>query len=292
MLTHAVRSTTLIAGFAIATLAATGQAGMYDSNGKSVQLSAEIMHKAQGLAARNARSFVSTDEWPFNPLGGVVANPTIYGKTYGEWGAEWWKWAYAAPEGENPVQDLTGEYCHVGQSGPVWFLAGTFGLKGVERHCTIPAGTAIFYPLVNATWVEEPGDDIYTDEEVRLVMATAYAGDRACKMTSTLNSFTTPNFGELPAPISAWMRPAVRSQSPKYTVDLPEGNVFGWPPGPNERLIAEGYWVMLPPLKPGEHTLTLYGSGCDQTGEKTLKQAFEVEVTYHLTVVPGRGPKP
>jgi hypothetical protein len=37
--------------------------------------------------------------------------PTVYGKTYGEWSAKWFQWAYAGPVGENAVEDETGEFC-------------------------------------------------------------------------------------------------------------------------------------------------------------------------------------
>jgi hypothetical protein len=223
------------------------------------------------------------------------ANPKIYGKTYGEWAGEWWKWAVSFPEGAdtNPVQDETGDLCHLGQSGPVWFLAGTFGVTGVERDCTIPAGTAIFYPLANVAWVDFPGDEIVSDEEVSWIVADYM--DTFCEARSTLDTFDMPIFGEQAAPITARKQPVVRAQSPKVRADLPDGNIYGLPPGTNERVIGEGYWVMLPPLTRGEHLLTLYGARCDPLVDEAteeeigLEKVFETEVTYHLTVVPGKG---
>jgi hypothetical protein len=94
--------------------------------------------------------------------------------------------------------------------------------------------------------------------------------------------------------ISSQQIPTVRTQSPKFTSILPEGHILlgacfappdyptDLPPGKTGRMIAEGYWVMLPPLSPGEHTLTLHGASCDsETGDAF----FETGVTYHLTVV-------
>jgi hypothetical protein len=226
------------------------------------------------------------DSSPFVCSESVLAQQEVYGKTYGEWGREWWKWALSFPDGRNPVQDETGEFCKLGQAGRVWFLAGSFGVTGVERKCTIPAGKAIFYPLVNSFWIDEPGDEVVTDEEVRALLATTSGGDGACQLTSTLDTFDTPNFGELPAPVTALLQPVVRAQTPKFSIELPEGNLLGFPPGPNERLIGEGYWVMLPPLKPGKHTLTLHGAACAENEEGILEKTFETEVTYHLKVVP------
>ena len=75
---------------------------------------------------------------------------SIYGHSYQEWAAAWWQWALTQPLATNPVVDGDGRNCAAGQSGRVWFLAGTFdsGPK-VERSCEVPAGTALFFPVVN-----------------------------------------------------------------------------------------------------------------------------------------------
>jgi hypothetical protein len=73
------------------------------------------------------------------------ADSKPYGLTYGEWTARWWQWAYSIPKDVNPAYDDTGRYCTQGQSGPVWFLTGTYG-HPVDRYCTIPFGKAILFP--------------------------------------------------------------------------------------------------------------------------------------------------
>ena len=210
--------------------------------------------------------------------------PKIHGKTYGEWSAEWWQWAYAGPNGKNAVQDTTGASCAVNQpTGKVWFLAGSFALPGVERTCTIPPNRALFYPLVNSLWTDcpESSDKDFTDAEVRDMLTSAPGGDPACQLTSTLDGVS----------ISSLQILTVRTQSPKFTSTLPEKHLerdfFGCavelPVGETGRQISEGYWIMLPPLSPGKHTLTLHGAACDsQTGDVF----FENGVTYHLTVRP------
>src|SRR5262249_488075 len=52
------------------------------------------------------------------------------------------------PFAVNPVLDHTGLDCAMGQSGPVWFLAGTNGFS-TTRNCLIPAAKMIFFPIVN-----------------------------------------------------------------------------------------------------------------------------------------------
>lgn len=211
-------------------------------------------------------------------------NPKVSGKTYGEWGAAWWQWALAGPDGANAIQGTAD--CDANQPpGPVWFLAGTFG-GTAERSCTVPKDRALFYPLVNSFWVDCPNspDEDLTDDEVRFIMATyGGGGDNACQLTSTLDGVA----------VSSGPYPTVRSQSPTFAATLPAGHVLqgscyfppeyptDLPPGKTGRMLSEGYWVMLPPLSKGEHTLTLHGAGCDPA---TGAVQFEVGVTYHLTV--------
>lgn len=264
------KSCAIVLGLAVSTAAGIGQAG-----------------PGQSPQSKNS---------PFISSQSHSTNAKVYGKTYGEWAAEWWKWALSFPADTNPILDDTGEFCDLGQSGPVWFLAGTFGATGVERDCAIPPGKAIFYPLINVTWVDAPGDEetppdaeIYSDDDVRFIVSSfTGAGNLGCQLTSTLDTLET-QFGEVPAPVTALGRPIVRAQSPKFSTFLPEGNVFGLDPGVNERLIAEGYWVMLPPLMPGEHVLNMHGAQCeivDENGEQLIEKTFETEVTYYLNVGP------
>ena len=66
-----------------------------------------------------------------------------HGRSYARWAAAWWRWALETVD-DNPVFDLTGEHCAAGQSGRVWFLAGSFGSDPVVRTCTIPTGTEFY----------------------------------------------------------------------------------------------------------------------------------------------------
>src|SRR5436309_2476440 len=65
-----------------------------------------------------------------------------FGNTYDVLSVEWWLWFFMEPTPDNPV---AGAPCSNGQSGNVWFLLG--GPPAVD--CTIPAGTALFFPIVN-----------------------------------------------------------------------------------------------------------------------------------------------
>ena len=55
----------------------------------------------------------------------------------------------------NPLLDQTGQNAALGQSGEVWFLAGTTG-GSAERTVTVPPGKALFFPIVNNLWINIP----------------------------------------------------------------------------------------------------------------------------------------
>src|SRR5687768_18353359 len=78
----------------------------------------------------------------------VPADAEFEGLTLGEWSARWWQWVMSFPMDVNPSFDSSGERCHFGQSGPVFFLASS--PNSVERSCTVPEGAAIFIPLAHS----------------------------------------------------------------------------------------------------------------------------------------------
>lgn len=210
-------------------------------------------------------------------------DPKVYGKTYGEWSAEWWKWAFAGPFGQNAVLDDSGAFCGRNQPrGKVWFLAGTFG-GPVERSCTIPANKALFFPLITSPWIDCPGEEDIPDDEIRALLAQfTGGGNLACQLTSEVDGSSTSSLQILSA----------RAQSPKFTMDLPEGHILIGACGGNYlpkggttgRAISEGHWVMVPPLSPGKHEIKFHGAECHpETGAVT----FETEATYDLNIVRG-----
>ncbi|MCX7108856.1 MAG: hypothetical protein NTX45_01765 [Proteobacteria bacterium] len=86
----------------------------------------------------------------------LPATAHAYGKDYAGWSAAWLKWALSIPAATNPILDTTGDYANIGQSGKVWFLAGTTTSGITKRTITIPAGTALFFPIVNYFWLNLP----------------------------------------------------------------------------------------------------------------------------------------
>ena len=69
--------------------------------------------------------------------------------------AQWWQWVLAVPASENPLTDTTGQFAAVNQRGRVWFLAGNVSGGTTVRTISVPAGKALFFPIVNVFDVED-----------------------------------------------------------------------------------------------------------------------------------------
>ncbi|MEM7583335.1 MAG: nuclear transport factor 2 family protein [Acidobacteriota bacterium] len=219
----------------------------------------------------------------FSPAAAHGAPPevgTTAGKTYGEWSAAWWQWMFSIPAAENP-QDAQGEIdCSLHQSGPVWFLAGADLGRTTVRSCEVPAGAKLFFPVLNVLAYNQPGETLTVGDKRAMLDDFFGSGEvgsalpHSCELEATINGQSIARFA-----------PGARVQSPPFTLNTGDGP-FGFPAGLIDReAVSEGYWMMLPPLTPGEHVLKFGGRLC-QAGTLTDHPDFPpVEVTYHLDVV-------
>lgn len=222
-----------------------------------------------------------------NASGVLPPESMPYGMSYGEWSALWWNWAMGQPVASNPIADPDGSFCDVGQSGPVWFLAGAFG-GSATRSCTIPAGKAIFFPVVNV-YVNFPCGcpacavpelDPSQIETCLATFATDYMDDIDQLEVQVDGVSLKKNLFDYRA----------RSGLFTFTPD-PSNAVFDGCILPSQPAVSDGYWVMLAPLSAGHHTLYFRGAGMIRLGDPncTFDFPFEVQLTYNLTVTGGRG---
>jgi hypothetical protein len=195
-----------------------------------------------------------------------------FGKTYAQWTVAWWQWMLSTPSSSNPVFDETGANCEIGQSGPVWFLAGTVN-ESATRTCTIPTGKALFFPILNVeadypcpaeyNFEPAPGQSL---EDFLTESAKAWLQVRALNVE--IDGVPLQNlFG-------------YRVTSPLFTFT---GNtsLTHWDPcitGEPQPAVSDGYWIMLAPLSAGNHTLHFHGAATSWGTD------FDVDVTYNLTV--------
>lgn len=197
-----------------------------------------------------------------------------FGLSYGEWSARHWQWTYSMPADHHPLTDTAD--CSAGQAGRVWFLGGTFAPTdkggGVfvgnppPRNCTVPAGTALFFPVLDAECSTAEGNGT-TDAELRACAKGLM--DAATDLRATIDGITVPHLQRF------------RVQSPLFQFGpLPAGNLLGLPAGTTSPAVSDGTFLMLAPLSVGAHTIQFSGAVV-LPGFR-----FTLDITYHLTVAP------
>ena len=196
-------------------------------------------------------------------------NAHPFGMSYAEWGDAWIRWAYSIPADQNPITDLTGQDAAVGQSGKVWFLAGTPG-GAAERTITVPEGQALFFPIGEWVWVNTPqfGDNPWSPAQEAFARADIAAHvDDYVNLACQIDGRQVVNLG------------AYRFSTPPgdaFMVTFPDNNIWGIPGDTYGPSVDDGYWLMVKPLSHGHHTIHF-----------TVAQGsfpWSLDVTYHITV--------
>jgi hypothetical protein len=210
----------------------------------------------------------------------------VYGRTFGEWSAAWEQWADSIPVANHPLFD-NGD-CSVGQSGSVWFLGGKFcannatncGYTGIVRQCTVPAGKALYFPVLNSedSALEEKYFPTGTTSKTQIAELRSY-------VESGIDGAT--NFScDVDGAEIAHLKRRFRVQSSAFGFTLPADNYFkavypspgsaSFTAGKYFPAVDDGVYVMLAPLSPGHHVIHFAGS--------FPIYSFSLDITYHLTV--------
>jgi hypothetical protein len=195
------------------------------------------------------------------PLDGV--GPDARG--YSQLAEDWWKWALTIPAPQNPLLDNTGEFAHINQSGPVFYLAPTL-ISDQSREVTISPGQYLFFPVVTVAVVNGE-DEHFTEAEMRTQL------DDFLGATSVL--YARLNDSQ----ILHLFRYRVATPPGGFEVDLPDDNIYALPAGRYSPAVADGWWLLLEPLPVGQHTLRFEG-GTDDPANPVLSTG----VTYTIIV--------
>lgn len=200
-------------------------------------------------------------------------NAKTLGYTPAQWCARWWQWANSIPAASNPIIDQTGEFAAVGQNGPVWFIGGVLGNSGTaERTIKIPAGKALFMPVLNGMYFNYENDPApFTREQMRQGVSDYVNAADSESLSAVLNGSEIPGLEKF------------RFFAEFLDTAFPEDNAWTAigapvPAGLNGPAATDGYWLMLRPLPPGTHELRLRGS-------IRSPYNFDLDVTYHITVI-------
>jgi hypothetical protein len=215
--------------------------------------------------------------------------PTTPGPDFGATSASQWLWELQAPN--DPTHQVTTQNpgtpsspapvnCALGQSGPVWFLAGTTYAQPFSttyRSCTVPPGKTLFFPLVDS-WADNlpcpggPAGTLTAQQLHDLVQSQIDTVDPA-SLHATVDGHPVSN--------------VKRAEANGFFYTLPANNALGvfgcgapfpvgtmtTPPG----AFANGYYAEVPPLSVGVHQVNFGG---------TLPPQFVEDIHYTITVSP------
>jgi hypothetical protein len=210
-----------------------------------------------------------------NPNPGVIPpHARAHGLSYGEWGAQWWRWAYSFPAAQFPPSQSGEGDCSLGQSGSVWFLAGTTGQGPVTRSCTIPTGKALFFPIItylNDYPCPDPNFQLPPGQTLE-----EFLTEGAAAIIDLVTELEVVVDGQ---PLNELFSYRATSRLFTFTADP---SLVAFDPcvtGTPQFGVTDGYWILMNPLPPGPHTIFFRGK-IDFGGGST----FESQVTYNLTV--------
>jgi hypothetical protein len=175
----------------------------------------------------------------------------------------WWQWADRVPPGVRPYQDPTGMLCDLNQSGRIWFLAGTDGTADVVRHCTVPSGTWLFFPVIAMLASPTPG----------VAMTCAQAVAKAASNNTHLVQADVRIDGHVVPDIARH-----RIGTPHCFDAYPDASYLRNPKA-YFPAASDGYWLLLRPLATGAHRVEVHAR-YDNPGSTLgdLEQVFIYEL--------------
>lgn len=224
-----------------------------------------------------------------------------HGKSYSQWIADWWQWVAETPTDDHPLLDPTGADCAEGQRGHVWFLGGSFTSgTTVNRACTVPPGTALFFPIAPEAWLSTPATEGCTALDPWYLATPADRARWALFEQAILKNPDTiwpPNPRDvLSLEIDGRRVGNLRrlyARSHVFAARLPEDNIFDVLCGVEVPSILTspdvgwGYYAFLTPLPRGTHTLRWTADVVGGQPPYTFGPIRQ-NVTYTLTVEPRR----
>jgi hypothetical protein len=196
-----------------------------------------------------------------------------------ELGDRWWQWIVSLNNitDVNPFTDVGQAGCDVGlqDNGRFLFLVGSAknNVTGFPEHeCGIPKNTSILFPIVNVLCDNLEGAPFFGKNETDQRICANNLLDKAFDLHAEIDGYEVKN-------------------PEQYRIDSPSGGfnftaVLGNPvfiPAGNGTGVSDGFWILLKPLKPGDHTITFSGK-LDWRDVPNIGMIFEFGATYFLEV--------
>ncbi len=182
------------------------------------------------------------------------ANEIVYDRPQSEWSEAYLQWIASFARDSSPVSDTTGALCAARQEGDVWFLASSDGTAPVSRRCAIPAGKALFVPIVNT--LERSGNREPNCETMARVAANSLL--HMSRLAMTVDGVPVDDLASHRLATGECFALGLRS-TPRLTA---------------RTAVADGYGVVLRPLPPGSHTIVVEA----RVDETALSTTYRLEV--------------
>jgi hypothetical protein len=142
-------------------------------------------------------------------------------------------------------------------------------MKSLQRTCKIPAGLGVFIPImtVEASKAESPKSTV-----AELHQIAKNDQDHVTSLYLKINNkeFTEDELRKF------------RTHTSEFDVAFPKNAIFGAAAGPSVA-VADGYYVITPPLNSGNYTINYKGS-LTCLGPDCLEPNFVAEGTLNLIV--------
>lgn len=175
-----------------------------------------------------------------NP-GVLPPDSRVQGLTYAEWSARLWQYIFSIPTPENPLTGGTGNQCVYQQIGNVGLVA--FASTSEPILCEVPAGMMLYLHILSVECSNLEQDPFYGGNEEEL---------RACVLNFSITDLKASIDGVAVENLDRYIQ-----TSPLFEFTLPEDNILG-----SDELsglsVANGAYLLLTPLSPGEHTVYLH----------------------------------
>ena len=178
-----------------------------------------------------------------------------------ELGDRWWQWAASinVEENPNPFTELGQAGCDVGlqDNGRLLFLVGTsknfttYPDNGFPVHkCEIQKDVSILFPIVNTVCDSlEVNTPFFGANETAQRICANNIANTAIELHANIDGFEVKNPEQY----------RVDSPAGGFTLNAVENNPVGIPAG-SGTAVQDGFWILLKPLKPGEHVISFSGA--------------------------------
>jgi hypothetical protein len=174
----------------------------------------------------------------------VPPGAKYHGKTYPEWAAAFWQYAFALPVEGHPFLAGPNDGFSAGQTGGVWFWSAPDG--PMTRTVSMPSGKALFLTIrdIDTSSLEAPPFFGATEQEQRA--NSAWFADHIENVFVTIDGIAIENLDQF------------RFSTPQFEFTAPTPWIFG-DVGGTGTAVGDGYFVLLEVPK-GQHTIHYGGT--------------------------------